>query len=165
MSRQSEKGFTLIEVTIVVAILGIIMLAMAMSTTSLLTNQQKASDHTVVLHQVQNAGYWISRDVQMANNVFFEAPGFPLTLEIPVDTNPDNDYSIDYLFDSNELKRQVYDPSHALTSETFIARYLDTQGTTFSTVDSNTYNLIVKAVRGDVVLEENYKVSRRPSSS
>lgn len=164
--QRSEKGFTLIEVMIAVAIMGLIMPVMTMTTTTLLTNHQQANDHNIVLHQVQNVGYWISRDVQMAKDVTFTDPGgFPLTLDIPVDTDESNDYSVDYLFDGNKLKRQVYDSSDTLILETLIAEYIDVQDTTFSTLGSNIYNLTVKVSKGEVVMERCYKVSQSLSSS
>ena len=159
--KRGEKGFTLIEVLVGVAIMGIIMPMMTMTMTALLRNHQQANDHNVVLQQVQNTGYWISRDVQMAKYVIFDDPsGFPLTLDIPVDINENNDYSVNYLFDGNNLERQVHDSSGALISETVIAKYIDVEGTTFSTVDSNVYDLAVKVSKGKVVVERCYKVSQ-----
>jgi len=162
--KRSEKGFTLIEVVIAVAITGIIMPMMTMTTTALLTNHQQANDSNVVLQQVQNVGYWISRDVQMAKDVIFTDPGgFPLTLDIPVDTDENNDYSVKYLFDGNNLKRQVYDSLDNLISETSIAQYIDVQDTTFSTPGSNIYNLTVKASKGEAVVERSYEIVQRLS--
>ena len=162
MMQRSEKGFTLIEVIIAVAIIGIITPALAMTTTTLLTNHQQANDHNIVLHQVQNAGHWISHDVQMAKNVVFDDPnGFPLTLYIPVDTDENNDLRVDYSFDANKLKRQVHNTLDTLVSETLIAEYIDVQDTTFSNLDSNIYTLTVKASKGEAVVERIYEVSQR----
>ena len=164
--KRREEGFALIEVLISVALLSIIMPVVTMTTANLLTNCQKANDHNVVLHQVQNAGYWISRDVQMAKNVVFDDPsGFPLTMVIPVDTDENNDYSVDYLFDGNKLKRQVYDSSQTLVSENLIAEYVNTEDTTFDIRDSNVYELTIKASKDEAVAEGSYQVTPMPSSS
>ena len=162
--KRRENGFTLIEVMIAVAILGVIMPVMAMTIISLLTSHQQANDHNIVLHEVQNAGYWISRDVQMAENVTLNGPsGFPLNLDIPVDRDESNDLSVDYLFDGNKLKRQVYNSSETLISETLIAEYIDITDTTFSILDSDNYSLTVKISKGEVVVERSYEVSQRPT--
>jgi len=66
---RGEKGFTLIEVLVVVGILGAIMGVMAMTVMTIMIVSPKSNDHVIALRQVQNAGYWISRDTQMAQNI------------------------------------------------------------------------------------------------
>jgi len=117
------------------------------------------------LREVQNAGYSISRDVQMAENITLDGTsGFPLILDIPVDTDPNNDYSVNYLFDGNKLKRQVYDSSHTLIKEAPVAEYIDVNATTFTALGSNTYQLTVKACSGEAVAERSYQVKPRLGS-
>jgi predicted alpha/beta superfamily hydrolase len=98
----------------------------------------------------------------MAENITLDGTsGFPLILDIPVDTNQSNDYSVNYLFDGNKLKRQVYDSSHVLIQETVAAEYIDVGETTFIDLGSNTYELTVKAYSGEAVAERNYQVKSR----
>lgn len=164
--KRGQKGFTLVEVLVVVAILGVIAVPLAYTTITLLTNPARSNDENVVLQQVRNVGDWISRDVQMAKNVVFDDPsGFPLTMVIPVDTDENNDYSVDYLFDGNKLKRQVYDSSQTLVSENLIAEYVNTEDTTFDIRDSNVYELTIKASKDEAVAEGSYQVTPMPSSS
>jgi len=166
--KRGEKGFTLLEVLIGVAIMAIVVGAVAMTTTTLLLNEGQAAGQNTALPQVQNAGYWISRDVQMARNVNPSAPnGFPLSLDIPVDRDENNDYTIDYLFDGDKLKRQVYDSLGTLTSETFIAEYIDTSKTTFSALDADAglWKLTVRASRDETGTTRSYEISQRLSPS
>lgn len=165
--KRREKGFTLLEVLIGVAIMAIVVVAVAMTTTTLLLNEGQAAGQNTALPQVQNAGYWISRDVQMARNVVFDDPDFLLSLDIPVDTDENNDYTIDYLFDGDKLKRRVYDSLGTLTSETFIAEYIDTSNTTFSALDADAglYKLTVRASRDETGATRSYEISQRLSSS
>jgi len=165
--KRREKGFTLLEVLIGVAIMAIVVGAVAMTTTTLLLNEGQAAGQNTALPQVQNAGYWISRDVQMARNVVFDDPDFLLSLDIPVDTDENNDYTIDYLFDGDKLKRRVYDSLGTLTSETFIAEYIDTSNTTFSALDADAglYKLTVRASRDETGATRSYEISQRLSSS
>ena len=164
--KLGEKGFTLIEVLVAIAILGVIVTPLSMSVITLLTNPQRSNDKNIVLQQVRNAGDWISRDVQMAENVTTDDPDFLLILSIPVDTDENNDYSIKYLFVDNKLKRRVYDSSENLTSETLIADYIDTDNTTFVTenVTAGHHKLTVKAVRDGTAITTNYEVNRRLSA-
>jgi hypothetical protein len=133
-----------------------------MTITTIVTNSQGTTERSVVLRQVQNAGYSISHDVQMAENVTPDGTGgFPLTLDIPVDTDQNNDYSVDYLFDGDKIIRQVYDSSHTLIKETVVAEYIVVDETIFTALGSNTYELTVRASNGEAVAERSYQVKQR----
>ncbi len=67
--KRNQKGFTLIEVLVVVGILGAIMGVMAMTVVTIMIISPKSNDWVIALRQVQNAGYWISRDAQRAQNI------------------------------------------------------------------------------------------------
>lgn len=163
MIQRTEKGFSLIEVIVGLAIISIIIVAMSMTITTIVTNSQGTTERSVVLRQVQNAGYSISHDVQMAENVTPDGTGgFPLTLDIPVDTDQNNDYSVDYLFDGDKIIRQVYDSSHTLIKETVVAEYIDVDETTFTALGSNAYELTVRASSGEAIAERSYQVKQRP---
>jgi len=163
--RRREKGFTLIEVIVGLAIMSVIILAMSMTITTIVTNSRGTTERSVVLRQVQNAGYSISRDVQMADDVTLDGTnGFPLILDIPVDTNENNNYSVNYLLDGDQIIRQVYDSSHTLIRERLVAEYIDVGGTTFSALSFNTYELTVKACNGEAVAERSYQIKQRLGS-
>lgn len=163
MIQRTEKGFSLIEAVIGLAVISVIIVAMSMTITTIVTNSQGTTERSVVLRQVQNTGYSISHDVQMAENVTPDGTGgFPLTLDIPVDTDQNNDYSVDYLFDGDKIIRQVYDSSHTLIKETVVAEYIDVDETTFTTLGSNAYELTVRASTGEAVAERSYQVKQRP---
>jgi len=160
--RQGQKGFTLVELVLAVGIIGAIVVTTAMAITTVMMNSERVTSQNPVLESVRNAGYWISRDVQMTGNVTLGSPnGFPLTLTIPVDDDPNHDYSIKYLFDGNKLERQRYDSSDNLTSETLIAQYVDTGNTTFAVVGANLYELTIRASTGGEVVTTSYRVCQR----
>ena len=163
--KRREKGFTVPEVLIGVAIMAIVVVAVAMTITTLLLNEGQAAGQNTALPQVQNAGYWISRDVQMARIVTLGEPGVFLRLDIPMDDNPEHDYSIDYSFDGDKLKRKGYDSSEILISETLIAAYIDTDNTTFSALGYSLYKLTITAAEGEAVLTRSYQVKQRLSPS
>jgi prepilin-type N-terminal cleavage/methylation domain-containing protein len=164
--KQGEKGFTLIEVVIGVAIMALVVGAIATTTTTILMNYGQAAEQNVVLPQVQNAGYWISRDVQMASGITPSGPnGFPLYLDIPVDTDEDNDYVIEYLFEEgNNLIRD--DSSQPIeSSKTLIAVHIDTDNTIFSTVDAAAghYRFTVTAAKDGAGVTMSYEIKQRIS--
>jgi prepilin-type N-terminal cleavage/methylation domain-containing protein len=167
--KRRQNGFTLLEIVVASAIMAVVVGAIAGTLTVLLLNYGQAAGQNSVLPQVQNAGYWITRDVQTSRNVTATAPhGFPLSLKIPADINEEHDNRIEYIFEGNMLKRQFYDSSNHLLSETLIASYLDTDSCAFATVNATTgyYQLTITATREKEAVTRVYDMSRRlPSSS
>ncbi len=162
--KRGEKGFTLLEVLVGVAIMGVIAMPLAMLTMTLLTNPERSNDNNIVLQQVRNAGTWISRDVQMSRSVNATAPnGFPLTIQIPFDSDENNDYSIEYLLDGSKLKRLAYDSSENLISETFIADYIASDNTTFASVNATAglHKLTIRATKDKARVTRSYQIAQR----
>ncbi|UCD53825.1 MAG: prepilin-type N-terminal cleavage/methylation domain-containing protein [Dehalococcoidia bacterium] len=67
--KLSERGFTLVELLVVIAIMSLITLGATMTTFQIINVTRQSNDHVAAVRQVQNAGYWVSRDAQMAENV------------------------------------------------------------------------------------------------
>ena len=66
--KRSERGFTLIELLLVTAIVSILALASGAAVTQLFASTKRTNDHMTAVRQVQNAGFWISRDAMMSDN-------------------------------------------------------------------------------------------------
>ncbi len=66
---KSERGFSLLELLIALGIISIIGGAMAMTTATIVRLTPQSNDQVIALRQAQNAGYWITRDVQAAQTV------------------------------------------------------------------------------------------------
>jgi prepilin-type N-terminal cleavage/methylation domain-containing protein len=64
--NRSQKGFTLIELILVIAIGSIIGGSVTMTMFQLITGSARTNNHMVAVRQVQSAGYWVSHDVKMA---------------------------------------------------------------------------------------------------
>jgi hypothetical protein len=82
--NKNQRGVALLSLMIALAISGLIMTAATLTTFQVINGGGRTSNHMVALRQVQNAGYWISYDVQMAQSVEPAAApdpdGLPLTL-------------------------------------------------------------------------------------
>ena len=145
-----------------IGMMGIIMPMMAMITMTFFQRHEQVTESNIVLCQAQNAGYWISQDVWMAKNVSLgDTNGFPLILDVPMDTNNSNNHSIHYILEDGSLKRKLYDSSGTLISETLIAKYIDMENTTLTSLTSKYYILVVKASLGEVIVERKYRTSQR----
>ena len=160
--RQRQKGFTLIEVVLAVGIAGVVVATIAMTITTLLMNSQQPTTQQVLLQQVKSAGYQLTRDIQMSSNVTLSAPnGFPFTINIPVDQVENNDYTVDYRFDGNTLKRQQFDSSANLTAESMIAQYVDINNTTCGNITEGLYKLAIRVSMGEEVVMASYEMKQR----
>ena len=123
--KRGERGFTLIELLVVIASVALITAAATMSTFQVFNVTRRSNDHTVTIRQVQNAGYWISRDALMAQNIVVdddpETAEFLMLSWIEWDKDKKKDkkkesiyqyYSVTYYFEEDvaggiwKLKRQ-----------------------------------------------------------
>ncbi|MBL7208561.1 MAG: type II secretion system protein [Dehalococcoidia bacterium] len=156
--KGKQNGFTLVELLVAVAILGAIGGALSTAITYIIRGSDRTKDQAVILQQVQNAGYWISRDVQMAVDVTPGGGGALVTVD---QTDGVNDYVVAYVFDGTTLKRQLGG------QQTLVAQYIVEGDTSFVDdtevgVDRFTkYKLTIKASRGEAEVERVYEIAKR----
>ena len=102
---KNQRGVTLIELLIAVAITSVVTGSITMTMFQVYAGNARTSNHMMAVKQVQNAGYWFSRDALMAQTVILtaDADGFPLTLHwAEWDTTT---HQVTYDIVSDELKR------------------------------------------------------------
>ncbi len=93
---KGQKGFTLPELLITVAITGLIVSFLGTAIYQILTITEYSSDRTIAMHELQNVAHWVSRDGQMARAA---SGGSELILTLP-DGSP-----ITYAMAETELRR------------------------------------------------------------
>jgi hypothetical protein len=121
------------------------------------------NEWNINLRQVQNAGYWISKDALMAQEVTTNKPNVFLSLSWS-DWNGDS-YIVDYVVledeDNTRLMRRLIDGSEFL-----IAQYIVRADTTCDWIgEENKLKVTIKAsVHGDEgrYVEKTYEISPRP---
>jgi len=156
-----NRGFTLIELLVTMAIGTAIVGVMSMSIVSMMKIAPLNTDRSVVLQQVQNAGYWISRDVQMAQVVNLDEPGVLVHLEWDEWDGTNN--LVDYVIDDDDiLRRRLNGASPGM----LVAQYVVVADTSFQAVVSSnsTYRLTMKAAKGEAELERVYDAYQRYAS-
>lgn len=71
---MKEKGFTLVELLAVTAIITIIALGATVSIFHIFRVSAQNNDISTAVRQAQNVGYWISHDALMAENIAATSP-------------------------------------------------------------------------------------------
>lgn len=129
--KKSESGFTLIEVLVAITITALIAFGGVLTATQIISVNAKSNAHMTAVNEVQNAGYWISRDTQMAQSVTADGltpPEF-LILSWTEDSSGDN-YQVVYTLEDipgSTLKKLQRDHSinGGANELTLVAQYID----------------------------------------
>ena len=117
---KEQTGFTLVELLVAIALVGIITLGITITISQILTINVDASNHMIAVRQVQQAGKEVSKDALQAQNVTCGGSnGFSLTLAWEDWEGTDN--VVVYTIEDDELQR-----SHNIEGVRVIARYIDT---------------------------------------
>ena len=79
--HKGQRGFTLIEMIVVLVLVGLISAGITAAIMQVLTINHRASNHMIAVRQVQQAGKEVSKDTLQAQGVNATgSQGFPLTL-------------------------------------------------------------------------------------
>ena len=172
--RHNERGFTIIETVVALAIISLIASAATMTTFQVLSYTNGSDSKVTALRQVQNAGYWISRDAQMAESVATDnlsSPNFVVMNWTERDYDSDDIYhSVTYFFDElsdgiGKLKRNHWS-SVGLNDDTLIAKYIcydpgDPVNTSNVSYQKPVLTVKLTALFGDARETREYRVNHR----
>jgi prepilin-type N-terminal cleavage/methylation domain-containing protein len=166
-SRLGEKGFTLIELVVGISIAAFVVGAASMTTITMMRLTPRNNDWAVALHQVQNAGYWISRDVQMAQgditiNAWPSSTFLTMTLpEWDGDLDEVVTKMLTYEFEDmpGGLKRLMRN-NQTDAEETMIAGNISNAAADF-TVASGMLTFTIEATAGDIEVSRDYEAMQR----
>ena len=145
--NKNQRGFTLLELILAITIGSLIIAGITAAIFQVFIGNARTSSHMTAVRQVQNAGYWVSHDAQMAQSVVLakNATGFPLKLSW-VDWDG-RSYNVTYTVANGQLSRQyvVKNALGVVTTDTTtnVARYIDpdTTKTKCQLSGSGTFNL------------------------
>ena len=130
--KDKERGFTIIELLLATAIATLIACAATMAIFQIIKSTERSNEHMTAVRQVQNAGYWISRDAQMAESVITDnlsPTDFIVLTWTERDYESNNTYhSITYFFEElsdeiGKLKRNHWSSAGA-NAEILVAEYI-----------------------------------------
>jgi len=145
---KSQKGFTLLELLIGVAISGLIVSFLGTAMYQIITVTDYGGDKMIAMHELQNVAYWANLDGQRASSV---NGGDELRLTLP------DASSITYAVDGTELRRT------AGGSQMTLAR--NVSDVSFSTEGRLITMTVTSSPEGrwDVSDNATYKICLRPT--
>ena len=173
---KGQRGFTLIELVIVIGLTSIVVAAITGTILGVFNTDARTRNDMTAVYQVRHAGKLVSEDILQAQHVTPGAiTGFPLSLNWTEVGETPNTYKVIYkLVDmSGGLKilwREYYinpdiDPDPVSTTK--VAEYIDPDPTKTSCVWDNVNKVLtftVTATVGGVSETRVYQVTPRPGS-
>lgn len=174
--KNGQQGFTIVEMIAVVGITAIIALIAVYFTFHAYRTSAQTNDHFTAISHEQNAGYWISCDIYMADYIIADnltQPTFLILKSTDWGYGTDNvyntiTYSIENVSDGvGQLKRRLQD-SLGADQQIIVASYIyydstDPSNTTKVTYSSLAVNLTVATRHGNTSQTKEYIISRRPN--
>jgi prepilin-type N-terminal cleavage/methylation domain-containing protein len=131
--RRPEWGFTLIEIMVAMAIVGLIAGAATMIIGQIFRINGESTSRITLNRQVQNAGLWFTTDVQTARSISITpgGTGFPVVISWS-DWDTPEEYQVEYYISAENVLYRHYMARVGATStadQTLpVARFLDLTG-------------------------------------
>jgi prepilin-type N-terminal cleavage/methylation domain-containing protein len=168
----AQRGFTLIELVIALAVGAVVALAVVSSISQVFIGSARSSNHMTAVRQVQNAGYWVSRDAAMAHSIIPTATATPPELLLLSWTDwPNRVIQVRYVLEDapDGLKnlRREQSVDGAVIGSTLVGQHIDgDQSLTIATYTpgSMTFKVTAKVGAGGRASTETrtYEVRPRP---
>ena len=174
--KRGENGYTLVELVVATAIMALIGVAAAMAIFQVSSGTEHNNNHMTAVRQVHNAGYWISRDTQMAQSTTADnltPPNFLVLNWTEWDQANDPIYhSVTYFFEDltdgiGTLKRHHWS-SVGTNQHTLIAKYIyynpgDSEETSNVEYQSPELTVRLTAIFEEVRESREYRIIHRPN--
>lgn len=174
--KQGEKGFSLVELIIAVSIIALISGAAAIATFQVCKGTGHSNSYITAVHQAQNAGYWISRDAQMAQSMTTDnltPPDFLVFSWTVWDENNDPIYhTATYFFkdmsdEVGKLKRRHWS-SDGVNEETLVATHIyyatdDPANTSNISYQDSILTVQLTTLSEKIMETREYRIHHRPN--
>lgn len=175
---RDQRGFTIIELLIAFTIAALVAIGVTAGVFQIVTGNTRTSNHMTAVRQVQEAGYWVSHDTQMAQSVETDNLTEPEILELTwAEWDTSYKHLVIYSLTNmngglKQLVRQhlTYDADDnlidSLTSTSIVAQFIDPALTSCIFIDNELIFTVTATVSsGSQQGSETrvYKISPRPT--
>ena len=144
ITHRNEKGMTLVELLIAMAVTGIILGSITVTLQQVFAMNSRSLNHMTAVRQVQSAGYWVSQDALMAQTVNTENLSGPQDIVQLTWTEWDGvPHDIVYSIDNNSRLKRTNG-----ASESIIASHIDPPPQTSCNITGGKLIFTVKATVG-----------------
>ncbi len=165
--KSGQKGFTLIELVVVVGIASFVTFAAAMTIFQMWKLSAQTGNWAIALRQVENTGYWIARDVEMSKGQITVDPTGTDFLQMTIPQSPTDDRTIVYQWENmpDGLKRLIRNDQTA-DQQNVVAELIYSYSATYSgnCTDNCTMNLTVTADSAGTTVTRQYRTAQRVPS-
>ena len=184
MINKNQRGFTLVELLVVLAIEGILAGGIVAVIFTVTNVSSRNTDHMTAIKQVENAAHWLSRDAMMAqthpsgsdNTSFTSSTSSPNTFTLAwtdwnYTTHDTTVNTVKYTIENGDLKRTQevsINGGSSSTTVTVIAKYIDPslELTHYRFINGALeFRICARVQQGSTAMVEarEYKVIPRPS--
>lgn len=176
--KKGQRGFTIIELQVAIAIMTLVAIAATISVIQVLKFSPVVADRFTAIRHVQNAGNWITRDAEMAEEIKTTGLTYPDFLLFTwmiygYDGEPSVFHKVTYSFTDvsqgvGKLKRTYWNTAGA-SEQNLIAEYIfydpsDPGNTTTGIYQNPEFTIKLTGRFRGVSKSEEYKVVHRPNT-
>jgi prepilin-type N-terminal cleavage/methylation domain-containing protein len=164
--QRNHRGFTLIELIVALAITGFITGGITTTIFQVITIEARTSNHMTAVRQVQNAGFWVSHDAFMAQNVDDNPPA-PEVLKLTWTDWDDTVHEVTYTLEGTDFSDfwRNHDEDGNI-QRMRVAQYIDSVSCQIDPLDKRKLTLTVTAKVGggreEAIETREYEVIPRP---
>jgi prepilin-type N-terminal cleavage/methylation domain-containing protein len=160
-----ERGFTLIEMLVVIVLIGIITGGITAAIMQILTINTRASNHMIAVRQVQQAGKEVSKDTLQAQSVNATGSQYHLVTLIWEEYGTNQTHSVNYTLEDMSGGLKQLQRSHNIDGVRVIAKYIDSAQTSCNWTGSVlTFTVTATVGSGpyEAIETRVYKIEPRP---